>query len=72
VPKLAKVYGSVQVGDPREAGTLVGPLIDRAAFDGMQKALSESREIGAKVHGGSASTASARRTPTTCAPRWWN
>ncbi|MDH6168800.1 aldehyde dehydrogenase (NAD+) [Variovorax boronicumulans] len=52
VPKLAKVYGNVQVGDPREAGTLVGPLIDRAAFDGMQKALSESREIGATVHGG--------------------
>jgi len=52
VPKLAKVYGNVQVGDPREAGTLVGPLIDRAAFDGMQKALGESRELGAKVHGG--------------------
>jgi len=52
VPKLAKVYGSVQVGDPREAGTLVGPLIDRAAFDGMQKALGESREAGATVHGG--------------------
>lgn len=52
VPKLAKVYGNVQVGDPREAGTLVGPLIDRAAFDGMQKALSECREIGATVHGG--------------------
>jgi aldehyde dehydrogenase (NAD+) len=52
VPKLAKVYGNVRVGDPREAGTLVGPLIDRAAFDGMQKALGESREIGATVHGG--------------------
>ncbi|MGJ7518891.1 L-piperidine-6-carboxylate dehydrogenase [Variovorax sp. LT1P1] len=52
VPKLAKVYGNVQVGDPREAGTLVGPLIDRAAFDGMQKALGECRDIGATVHGG--------------------
>ncbi|HEX7943487.1 MAG TPA: aldehyde dehydrogenase family protein, partial [Phenylobacterium sp.] len=52
VPKLVKVYGNVQVGDPREAGTLVGPLIDRAAFDGMQKALNESRETGATVHGG--------------------
>ncbi len=52
VPKLAKVYGNVQVGDPREAGTLVGPLIDRAAFDGMQKALGECRELGATVHGG--------------------
>ncbi|MDO9356452.1 MAG: aldehyde dehydrogenase family protein, partial [Solirubrobacteraceae bacterium] len=46
VPKLAKVYGSVRVGDPREAGTLVGPLIDRAAFEGMQRAIDESRSAG--------------------------
>ncbi|MDR7375757.1 aldehyde dehydrogenase (NAD+) [Rhodoferax ferrireducens] len=52
VPQLAKVYAKVQVGDPRTAGTLVGPLIDRAAFDGMQKALAESRAQGATVHGG--------------------
>ena len=52
VPKLAKVYGSVRVGDPREAGTLVGPLIDRAAFEGMQTAIDESRTAGATVHGG--------------------
>jgi aldehyde dehydrogenase (NAD+) len=52
VPRLAKVYGSVQVGDPRAPGTLVGPLIDSAAFEGMQKALQESREARATVHGG--------------------
>ncbi len=52
VPKLARVYGKVQVGDPRTPGTLVGPLIDRAAFDGMQNALQECREAGAVVHGG--------------------
>ncbi|QRF57382.1 aldehyde dehydrogenase family protein [Variovorax paradoxus] len=52
VPRLVKVYGGVKVGDPREAGTLVGPLIDRAAFEGMQKALDESRDAGAVVHGG--------------------
>ncbi|MBS82274.1 aldehyde dehydrogenase family protein, partial [Variovorax sp.] len=52
VPRLVKVYGGVKVGDPREAGTLVGPLIDRAAFEGMQKALDESRDAGAIVHGG--------------------
>ncbi len=52
VPQLAKVYGNVQVGDPRAAGTLVGPLIDCAAFDGMQKALDEARALGATVHGG--------------------
>jgi len=53
VPQLAKVYGKVQVGDPRTSGTLVGPLIDRSAFDAMQQALNESRDLGATVHGGS-------------------
>jgi aldehyde dehydrogenase (NAD+) len=52
VPRLAKVYANVQVGDPRTAGTLVGPLIDRAAFEGMEKALQESIAQGATVHGG--------------------
>lgn len=52
VPKLAKVYGSVKIGDPREAGVLVGPLIDDAAYQGMQKALSEAKAEGGKVHGG--------------------
>ena len=36
--RLAKVYDSAMVGDPREAGTLVGPLIDRHAFESMQLA----------------------------------
>ena len=52
VPQLVKVYASVTVGDPRTAGTLVGPLIDGAAFAGMQAALTESRQLGATVHGG--------------------
>ena len=53
VPSLAKVYANVQVGDPRTPGTLVGPLIDRAAFDGMQQALAQCSALGATVHGGS-------------------
>jgi len=52
VPRLAKVYGTVQIGDPRASDTLVGPLIDAAAFDGMQKALAESRDAGAAIFGG--------------------
>ena len=40
------------VGDPREAGTLVGPLIDGRAFDSMQRALAEARAAGGTVHGG--------------------
>jgi aldehyde dehydrogenase (NAD+) len=52
VPRLAKVYGSVKIGDPRVAGNLVGPLIDEAAFRGMDKALDEARAAGGTVHGG--------------------
>ncbi|MEO6291421.1 MAG: aldehyde dehydrogenase family protein, partial [Burkholderiaceae bacterium] len=52
VPQLVKVYATVAVGDPRTAGTLVGPLIDGAAFAGMQAALDESRQLGAAIHGG--------------------
>jgi aldehyde dehydrogenase (NAD+) len=52
IPRLAKVYGSVKVGDPREADTLVGPLIDVAAFDGMTRALDDARAAGATIHGG--------------------
>jgi aldehyde dehydrogenase (NAD+) len=52
VPQLVKVYGNVQVGDPRTDGTLVGPLVDCMAFDGMQHALTQARALGATVHGG--------------------
>ena len=33
VRRLSKVYTSAKVGDPREAGILVGPLIDGHAFE---------------------------------------
>ena len=56
VPRLVKVYGSVKIGDPRAEGTLVGPLIDKAAFDGMERALDEARAAGGKVHGGGRTT----------------
>ena len=52
VPNLKAAYASVSIGDPRESSTLVGPLIDKAAFDGMQKALEAARAAGGKVQGG--------------------
>jgi len=52
VPRLIKAYENVTVGNPLETKALVGPLIDRSAFDGMQKALTEARELGGKVTGG--------------------
>jgi aldehyde dehydrogenase (NAD+) len=50
--RLSRIYASVKVGDPREAGTLVGPLIDRRAFESMLKALDEARGAGGNLHGG--------------------
>ncbi|WP_372424019.1 L-piperidine-6-carboxylate dehydrogenase [Salinarimonas chemoclinalis] len=52
VPKLAQVYGSVAIGDPRADGTLVGPLVDADALAAMDRALEEARGLGATVHGG--------------------
>ncbi|MFK0164705.1 aldehyde dehydrogenase family protein [Rhizobium sp. NPDC090279] len=52
VPRLQKAYGSVTIGNPLEAGTLVGPLIDKQAFDRMQSALVAAKSAGGTVTGG--------------------
>jgi aldehyde dehydrogenase (NAD+) len=50
--RLAKAYATLPVGDPRDAGTLVGPLIDTAARDRMLAALDRAKADGGTVHGG--------------------
>jgi aldehyde dehydrogenase (NAD+) len=50
--RLVAVYARLPIGNPLEPGTLVGPLIDGRAWDGMQAALAEARSLGAKVHFG--------------------
>ena len=50
--KLKAAYASVRIGDPLEAGTLVGPLVDEAAFKSMQTALVSAANEGGTVHGG--------------------
>jgi len=52
VPRLQGAYASVCVGDPREAGTLIGPLIDAASFGAMERALAEAVAEGGVVSGG--------------------
>lgn len=52
VERLKGAYRSVTVGSPLKEGNLVGPLIDKAAFDGMQKALEAARVAGGSVVGG--------------------
>ena len=50
--RLRSAYASVRVGDPRESQTLVGPLIDEAAYAAMQAALGEAQAAGGAVAGG--------------------
>ncbi len=50
--RLKAAYRSVRIGDPREAGTLVGPLIDRRAWEAMTAALAAARQEGGAVAGG--------------------
>lgn len=52
VPRLKAAYASVAVGDPGATGTLIGPLIDQASFDGMQAALEQAKAAGGAVQGG--------------------
>jgi len=50
--RLKRAYASLPIGDPLKTGTLVGPLIDGAAFDKMQVALAAARQAGARITGG--------------------
>jgi aldehyde dehydrogenase (NAD+) len=53
VARLAKAYAQVRIGDPLEASTLMGPLIDAAAVRAFTQAVAEARAAGATiVHGG--------------------
>ena len=50
--RLVKAYSGLPIGDPRDARTLVGPLIDHAARERMTAALGRARAEGGVVHGG--------------------
>ncbi|MEY9981479.1 aldehyde dehydrogenase (NAD+) [Bradyrhizobium yuanmingense] len=52
VPRLKRAYASVTIGNPLHGGTLVGPLIDSAAYTAMQSALEAAKASGGVVHGG--------------------
>ncbi|MBX3434950.1 MAG: aldehyde dehydrogenase family protein [Pirellulales bacterium] len=50
--RLLAAYSRLPIGDPRQAGVLVGPLVDEAAYEGMRSALAAAKEQGGVVHGG--------------------
>jgi aldehyde dehydrogenase (NAD+) len=47
--KILPAYESLRIGNPLEAGTLVGPLIDKNAFDMLQGALERAQSEGGTV-----------------------
>ena len=47
--KLVSIYKDLKIGDPLDADTLVGPLIDSDAVKAMQNALKEVKAAGGSV-----------------------
>ena len=56
VPRLKKIYAALPVGNPIEKTTLIGPLIDGAAYQAMQRALELAQAEDGKVFGGARAT----------------
>jgi aldehyde dehydrogenase (NAD+) len=52
IGRLEKAYATVPVGDPREEGTLLGPLVSRDSYDRLQGALEQAKGDGGEVFGG--------------------
>ncbi len=52
VAALKSASGSMAIGDPLDSKSLAGPLIDAAAYTGMEAALSEAKTMGATITGG--------------------
>ncbi len=52
VERLKKVYSTIKIGDPREDGVLMGPLIDEGAAEMMEGALTRAGAQGGVVSGG--------------------
>ena len=52
VDRLAAAYGSLPIGSPLDDATLVGPLIDEAAYAGYQAALTQAVADGGEIVAG--------------------
>jgi aldehyde dehydrogenase (NAD+) len=50
--RILAVYKRLVIGDPTKVGVLVGPLVDKRAFEAMEAALAAARQQGGTVHGG--------------------
>jgi aldehyde dehydrogenase (NAD+) len=50
--RLKTAFASIAIGDPRDTGNLIGPLIDAQALEGMTRALAAARTAGGAITGG--------------------
>jgi len=67
--RLKRAYASARVGNPLDPEILVGPLIDRDAFERMQAALATARTEGGEVFGGERILAAEYPSAFMCARR---
>ena len=67
--RLRQAYASAPIGNPLDAGTLVGPLIDRASYDAMRSALKAAVEQGRQGHRRRARAGRTVSRRLVCAPR---
>ena len=49
VTRLVHAYEQVRIGDPLDANTLMGPLIDQAAVDGFTLAVQQAQQQGGRI-----------------------
>ncbi len=47
--KLISAYKQVNIGDPLDPDTLMGPLVDAAAIDNFEKAITRAKKLGGDV-----------------------
>jgi aldehyde dehydrogenase (NAD+) len=47
--RLSDAYKSIRIGDPEDPATLMGPLVDESAVDGMMQGLEKVREQGGRL-----------------------
>lgn len=52
IPRIKKAFSGVSIGNPLDENTLMGPLIDKDAFNNMEKALKVAADNGGEITGG--------------------
>lgn len=54
VERVGAAYRKLPVGNPLVEGTLVGPLVSKAAYEGFEAAIAQAKEAGGEVIAGGA------------------